>query len=170
MDCLSEALVRKLKDLGLLLSKLLLIHRSDSWCGLSAEDQSGAANLSNHTRPLQVAGTSSEYNVCIPRANIMREREKKMRGREGERLLMQSILPFKTQLPGTSLVVQGLRLHAPSGGGQGSIPSQGTRSHGLQLRVCMPQLKNLPATTKSPTCLGEDQRSHVHQLRLNALE
>lgn len=46
-----------------------------------------AANLSNHTWTLQVAGTSQNYNVCIPRASIMRERER-------ERLLMESILPF----------------------------------------------------------------------------
>ena len=42
---------------------------------------------------------------------------------------------------GISLVVQGLRLHAPNPGGPGSIPGQGTRSHMLQL-------KNLRATTK----------------------
>ena len=43
---------------------------------------------------------------------------------------------------GTSLVVQWLKLHAPSAGGLGSIPGQGTRSHMLQLRVLMPQLKD----------------------------
>ena len=32
-----------------------------------------------------------------------------------------------------------LRLHAPSAGGQGSIPGQGTKSHMLQLRVLMLQ-------------------------------
>ena len=37
---------------------------------------------------------------------------------------------------GTSLVVQWLRLYAPSAGGLDSIPGQGTRSH-------MPQLKSL---------------------------
>ena len=43
---------------------------------------------------------------------------------------------------GTSLVVQWLRrLPAPSAGGQGLIPGQGTRSHKPQLRVCMPQLR-----------------------------
>ena len=35
---------------------------------------------------------------------------------------------------GTSLVVQWLRLHAPNAGAQGSIPSQGMRSHMPQLR------------------------------------
>jgi len=38
-------------------------------------------------------------------------------------------------------VVQWLRPRAPSAGGPGLIPSQGTRSHMLQLRVHMPQLK-----------------------------
>ena len=38
-------------------------------------------------------------------------------------------------LLGTSLVVQWLRLHAPSAGGLGSIPGQGTRSHVLQVLV-----------------------------------
>ena len=37
----------------------------------------------------------------------------------------------------TSLVVQWLRLLAPSAGGRGSIPGQETRSHMLQLRVHM---------------------------------
>ena len=50
---------------------------------------------------------------------------------------------------GTSLVVQWLRLHAPNAGGMGSIPGQGTRSHMLPLRVHMPQLKILHATTKT---------------------
>ena len=40
----------------------------------------------------------------------------------------------KTKTGGTSLVVQWLRLHAPNAGGLGSIPSQGTRFHVLQLR------------------------------------
>ena len=43
--------------------------------------------------------------------------------------------------PGTSLVIQWLRLHAPKAGAPGSIPGQGTRSH-------MPQLKILHAATK----------------------
>ena len=37
--------------------------------------------------------------------------------------------------PGTSLVVQWLRLHTPNAGGQGSIPGQGTRSHMSQLKI-----------------------------------
>ena len=45
--------------------------------------------------------------------------------------------------PGTSSVVQWLRLHTPKAGDPGSIPDQGTRSH-------MPQrLKILYAATKT---------------------
>ncbi|TEA25280.1 hypothetical protein DBR06_SOUSAS1010184, partial [Sousa chinensis] len=39
------------------------------------------------------------------------------------------------------MVVQWLRLCAPNAGGPGLISGQGTRSHMLQLRVLMPQLK-----------------------------
>ena len=41
---------------------------------------------------------------------------------------------FKEMENGTSLVVQWLRLQAPSEGGKGSVPGQGTRSHVPQLR------------------------------------
>ena len=51
---------------------------------------------------------------------------------------------FKFQCPGTSLVVQWLRLRAPSAGGPDSIPGQGTRSHMPQLRS-----KILRVTTKT---------------------
>ena len=44
-------------------------------------------------------------------------------------------------LPGTSLVIQWLRLCALNAGGLGSIPGQTTRSHMLKLRVCMPKRK-----------------------------
>ena len=47
----------------------------------------------------------------------------------------------KKMLSGTSLVVQGLRLHISSARGLGSIPGQGTRSHMPQLRVFTLQLK-----------------------------
>ena len=39
-------------------------------------------------------------------------------------------------------MVEGLGLCAPNAGGQGSIPGQGTRSHMLELRGCMLQLKD----------------------------
>ena len=41
----------------------------------------------------------------------------------------------------TSLVIQWLRLHAPSAVGQDSIPGQGTRSHMPHLRVSLWQLR-----------------------------
>ena len=47
--------------------------------------------------------------------------------------------------PGASVT----RLHAPKVGGLGSIPGQGTRSHMLQLRVYMLQLKIPHATKKT---------------------
>ena len=55
---------------------------------------------------------------------------------------------------GTSLVVQWLRLCAPSAGGLGLIPGLGTRSHMPQFRVLMLQLKILNATmkTEEPAC------------------
>ena len=41
-----------------------------------------------------------------------------------------------------------LRVHAPSAGGLGLIPGQGTRSRVLQVRVHMTQLKIPRATAK----------------------
>ena len=52
-------------------------------------------------------------------------------------------------LPGTSLMVQWLRLCALNVGGLGSIPGQATRSHMLQLTVRTLQLKTLYATAKT---------------------
>ena len=52
----------------------------------------------------------------------------------------------KNQPPGTSLVVQWLRLLTPKAEGWGSIPGRGTRSHMLQLRVFMLRLR--PGTDK----------------------
>ena len=46
----------------------------------------------------------------------------------------------------TFLVVQWLRLQVPNAGTLSSIPGQGARSHMLQLRVCMLQLR--PSTAK----------------------
>ena len=54
---------------------------------------------------------------------------------------IHSLLP-KKPLWETSLVVQWLRHRASNAGGPGSIPRQGSRSHILQLRVLMPQLKD----------------------------
>ena len=49
----------------------------------------------------------------------------------------------------TSLVVLQLRLQAPNAGALGSIPGLGARSHMLQPRVHMPQLKIPHAATKT---------------------
>ena len=61
-----------------------------------------------------------------------------------------SVKQVKTQGSGTSWWsrVQWLRLCAPSAGGLGSLPCGGTRSHLLQLRVHIPQLKIPRASTK----------------------
>ena len=76
-------------------------------------------------------------------------------------------IPFtiasKRILRGTSLVVQWLRLHTPNAGGPGLIPGQGNRSHMLQLRVRMPQLKIPHAATKRSQM--QQRRSRVPQLR-----
>ena len=48
---------------------------------------------------------------------------------------------------GTFQVVQGLRLCNPNAGGLGSVPGQETRSHILQLTVCMLQLQKIPHAT-----------------------
>ncbi|TEA33049.1 hypothetical protein DBR06_SOUSAS46710003, partial [Sousa chinensis] len=50
-----------------------------------------------------------------------------------------------------SLVAQWLRRRAPDAGGPGSTPGQGTRSHMPQLRVCMPQLKQLKRPSHAAT-------------------
>ena len=76
----------------------------------------------------------------------------------GPNLIMTGVLIRRGKLNtqrdtrGSSLVVQWLRLCAPNAGGLGSIPGQGARSHMLQLRVCMPQLKTLHAATKDSAC------------------
>ena len=44
---------------------------------------------------------------------------------------------LKNKTLGTSLMIQWLRFHAPNAGGPGLISGQGTRSHMLQLKVCM---------------------------------
>ena len=59
---------------------------------------------------------------------------------------------------GTSLVVPWLRLCAPSGGGPGLIPGQGTRDHMLQPRVHRLRLETprVIAKTKDPSCCSWD--------------
>ena len=64
---------------------------------------------------------------------------------------------------GTNLVAQWLRLHAPSAGGLGLIPGQGTRSHTPQLRVQM-----LHAATKNEILNAAIRRHCMLQLRPGA--
>ena len=54
-----------------------------------------------------------------------------------------------TDSNGTPLVVQWLKRYAPSAGGLGSIPGQGTTRHTPQLRVHMLQLKTLHIAAKT---------------------
>ena len=56
---------------------------------------------------------------------------------------------FKQGDQGTSLVVQWLRLHFPNARGPDLIPGQGTRSHMVQIRSHILQVKILHATTKT---------------------
>ena len=58
----------------------------------------------------------------------------------------------------TSLVVQCPRLCLPNKGGLDSIPGQGTRSHMLQLRVCMLQKK-----TEDPSATTRIQHSQINK-------
>ena len=71
---------------------------------------------------------------------------------EANLTLQSNYPPIKNKFKkmyGTSLMVHWLRPHVPNAGGPGSIPDQGTRSHTLQRRVRMLQLKNLNAATKT---------------------
>ena len=56
---------------------------------------------------------------------------------------------FKLKIQSGTSLVQWLRLLTPSAVGPGLIPDQGTRSHVMQLRVCMLKLKILRALTKA---------------------
>ena len=67
-------------------------------------------------------------------------------------------------------MVQWLRLIFPNEGGLGSIPSQGTRSHMLQLQSLHASIKILHATTKDFTYYKEHRRSYVLQLRSSAVK
>ena len=55
---------------------------------------------------------------------------------------------LKHVFPGTSLVVQWLRLHAPNAGALGSIPSQGPRSHMPQLKIPSAAMKTWHSQVK----------------------
>ena len=63
-------------------------------------------------------------------------------------------------LQGTFLVIQWLRLQAPTAGNLGLIPSQGTRSHMPQLRICIPQLKRSQVLQLRPTAAKREKRRY----------
>ena len=52
-------------------------------------------------------------------------------------------------------MVHQLRLRTPDAEGLGLIPGQGTRSHMLQLRDCMPQLKKSQVPQLRPSTAQE---------------
>ena len=62
---------------------------------------------------------------------------------------------------GTSLVVQWVRLHAPSAGGLGSIPGRGTRSHmhAAAKSSYAAHTATKHAATKIPSATAKTQRS-----------
>ena len=69
----------------------------------------------------------------------------------------------KKERPGTSLVVQWLRLHTPNEGSPGLTPGQGIRSHIPQLRAHVPQLKIPNVATKIPHATTKTQRSQINK-------
>ena len=103
-----------------------------------------ADSLPTDTRKAQ----KIEYNDTCKK-----KRKKNTLGQSGVYSRNPRLVQYLKVIQGTSLVVQWLRL-CSNAGGLGSIPSQGTRSHVLQPRIHMPQLKISHATTnvKDPTC------------------
>ena len=78
-------------------------------------------------------------------------KESDMTGRlnSNKKKTLEPVLDMKVKVHRNFLMVQWLRLQAPNVGGPDSIPSQGTRSHMLQPRVHMPQLKIPHAANKT---------------------
>ena len=65
---------------------------------------------------------------------------------------------LKSSLVGTSLAAQWLRLLAPSAGGLGVSPGQGTRSHMSQLKISCAIIKiQYRKPFKKKKLLGQDQ-------------
>ena len=71
-----------------------------------------------------------------------------------------TLYPFKKLLE-TSLVAQWLRFRAPDSGSLDSIPDRGTRSHMLQLRAWVLQLKIL--NSESLTTTTKTQNSNINK-------
>ena len=67
-------------------------------------------------------------------------------------LLISCHSEYSIVMSGTSLVVQGIRLHTSNAGNPGSIPVGGTRSHVSQLKIlCAKRRAHVPrAPTKAP--------------------
>ena len=83
-------------------------------------------------------------------------------GKEGHYIIIkgsthqEDITIINIYAPGTSLVVQCVRLHAPNVGGPGSIPGRGTRSH-VHAATKSPHAATMSphaATKKDPACLN----------------
>ena len=77
------------------------------------------------------------------------------------RILRPKEVLCQSKQPGTTLVVQWLRLHTPNAGGPSLIPDQGPRSH-------MQQLKSSHVEIKDPACCKEHWKSSIPQLRPGA--
>ena len=85
-------------------------------------------------------------------------------------LLAMACTTSKCATSETSLVVQWPRLDIPNAVDLGSIPSEGTRSYTLQLRVHMLQLKILHSTTKTRSSPGSlKKKCHFTQATAIAL-
>ena len=54
----------------------------------------------------------------------------------------------RSRILGTCLVVQRLKLHVPNARGLGLVPSQGTRSHVLQLKMLHATIKTWKSQIK----------------------
>ena len=87
-------------------------------------------------------------DVLVPNTGL-RENTQKQRVASYTRFLLE------LTARGTSLAVQGLKLHAPNSGKPGLIPGGGTRSYMQQLKVCMPQVLKTPHAAMKI----EDQKS-----------
>ena len=70
----------------------------------------------------------------------------------GPHLTSPSFLWIQEGIPGASLVVQWLRLHALNAGGSGSTPGCGTRARMLQLNIPLATVKteDPPVTNRGP--------------------
>ena len=67
---------------------------------------------------------------------------------------------FKTEVYGTSLVVQWVRLQTPKAGALGLILGQGTRFCLLQLKILQAASKSSHYATRKSTCHSEGPTGH----------